>query len=80
MDISRRKTHVDINFNRDILITERVRFYDEEFMNGKPEIHFKNSHILVLDKRKRRIRNLKGDIKHNIVLSKHALRKIWLNK
>lgn len=81
MKISRRKTHLDIDFQGDYLLTKGVLFSDENgIKKGEPPIHFKNAHLLVVDKKKLRIRNLKTIIENHVYISKIALKKIWLDK
>lgn len=80
MKISRRKTHVDINFRGDYLLTKGVLFEDEKGVKSEPEIYFSNARLLVLNKKKLRIRNLKSIFKNKIRVSKMALNKIWLDK
>ena len=80
MKISRRKTHVDINFRGDYLLTKGVLFEDEKGVKSEPEIYFSNARLLVLNKKKFRIRNLKSILKNKIRVSKMALNKIWLDK
>ncbi|WP_239740725.1 hypothetical protein [Mammaliicoccus sp. P-M59] len=80
MKISRRKTHVDINFRGDYLLTKGVLFEDEKGVNGNPDIYFQNASLLTLNTKKFRVRNIRSILKNNIRVSKAALRKIWLNK
>lgn len=80
MKISRRKTHVDINFRDDYLLTKGVLFEDEKGVKDKLDIHFQNSSLLTLNTKKFRIRNIKSIFNNNIRVSKAALRKIWLDK